>query len=452
MPPPNITGQLHMGHAMFLTLQDIQTRFHGLIGDDTLWLPGTDHAGLATHAKIQEQMESMSIPLNDIEEYWTLGWKWKEHYHSRITTQIKKMGAACDWNQERFTLDNEYQASTKEAFKRCWEMGLIYHEDNQWWMNMESLATPLLEALENGELTIQPERSLGKLKHFLNNLEPWCLSRQIPWGMPIPLKLQEDGSWLFDESEATAGSPCLDTLDTWFLSSLWPFASLGWPDDSQKMDKYYPGEWMETGEDILFFWCARMWMMGKLLTGQWPFKTIFLHGMIRDKKGQKMSKSLGNGIDPLELIEKHGTDALRWHLAARASPALDMKFSHEAMKQDSAWLNKIWQAARFLNQFGPAPENLGEWPEDMKALSSHLSEELFANRFPNACRLLQKAFREDFCSGWIEHNKESLRGGDEELRREGWTRFGALLSLLHPFIPFMTSQLHEQLGLPKITK
>lgn len=449
MPPPNITGQLHMGHAMFLTIQDIKTRFHALIGDDTLWLPGTDHAGLATHSKILEQMNDLNLNPESLDDYFNIGWQWKEKYHQRITTQIKKMGAACDWSKERFTLDEDYLASTKEAFKRCWEAGLIYHQDGQWWLNMESLAQPLREALKNKELSIQPEKSLGKLQHFLNNLEPWCLSRQIPWGMSIPLKQQEDGTWLFDESENTPGNPCPDTLDTWFLSSLWPFASLGWPHKTPDFNQYYQHGWMETGEDILFFWCAKMWMMGYFLTGQWPFKEIFLHGLIRDSKGQKMSKSLGNGIDPLELIEKHGTDALRWHLAIRTQPALDMKFSIEAMKQDAAWLNKIWQAARFLIQFGP-PLPIQEWPEDLKKLSIDLNSAIEKNQFSQACQMLQKAFRDEFCGQWIEKSKESLRLGNEELRQEGWNKFSALLCLLHPFIPFITTQLHEQLGLEKI--
>ena len=448
MPPPNITGQLHLGHALFLTLQDIQTRYRALRGDDALWLPGTDHAGLATHAKILETMAQEGTDPADASAYWDTGWEWKQRYHQRITGQMRRMGASCDWTQERFTLDEAYLASAKEAFSRLWRDGLIYRQEGQWWMDMEPLAQPLREALASGELSIHPLRSARRLEHFLENLEPWCLSRQIRWGMTMPLKEQDDGTWLLDEGENTPGRPSEDTLDTWFLSSLWPFASLGWPHNTAALERYYPGDWIETGEDILFFWCARMWMMGNRLTGQWPFKRIFLHGIIRDKDNEKMSKSLGNGIDPLEIIDAFGTDALRWHLAFRAEPAKDMRFNPQALQQDAAWLNKIWQAGRFLAQFGSAPKTLDPEPADLLELRQALNEDLEADRYPAACRRLQQAFREGFCGTWIEQNKAALREGNTGLLNEGWSRFAALLSMIHPFLPFLTSELHLQLGLP----
>lgn len=444
MPPPNITGQLHLGHAMFLTLQDIKTRHKALHGFDTLWLPGTDHAGLATHSKIIEQMSLNAADPSDTALYWQTGWEWKERFHDRITSQMKRMGIGCDWSKERFTLDPQYQASARFAFKKCWEQGWMYHKDGQWYMDMSELAAPLLAALDSGELSITPQKSANKLRSFLTNLEPWCLSRQIPWGLPMPLKFH-DGQWLFDEGD-TPGTPSTDTLDTWFLSALWPFASLGWPNQTPDFEKFYPGIWMETGEDILFFWCARMWMMGKFLTNKWPFTHIFLHGLIRDKENKKMSKSLGNGIDPLDIIDQFGADALRWHLAFRAQPALDMKFNPEALKQDAAWLNKIWNAGRFLQQFG-AP-SLTTCPPDLELLRAQTDDLIEADKFPDAARLLQHALRDQFCGQWIEHNKELLRNGDDTILQEGWTRFHHLLSMLHPFIPFMTTQLHEQLQLP----
>ena len=449
MPPPNITGQLHLGHALFLTLQDIRTRFHHLNGQDALWLPGTDHAGLATHEKIKETLILEGGDPTDLDLYWQTGWAWKEKFHSRITHQMRRMGIGCNWEKERFTLDDDYQASTREAFKRCWEQGWIYEKDGQWYMDMTDLAKPLKEALASGELTIHPLKSANRLLHFLNELEPWCLSRQIPWGMPMPLKYNE-GKWQLDEGDHTPGEKCTDTLDTWFLSSLWPFASLGWPHKTSDFEQYYPGTWMETGEDILFFWCARMWMMGTFLTGSWPFTHIFLHGLIRDANNQKMSKSLGNGIDPLDMIDQFGTDALRWHLAFRAEPALDMKFKPEALKQDAAWLNKIWQAGRFLDQFGP-PSELSEIPEDLKQLWASLAEEIQADRYPSACRRLQSAFRDEFCGRWIEQHKMSLREGNTLDLQEGWTRFHALLTMLHPFLPFLTTELHDRLGLNQRT-
>ena len=443
MPPPNITGQLHMGHAMFLTLQDIQTRFRGIIGQDALWLPGTDHAGLATHEKIMEELGSQGLDPTDRATYWKTGWEWKDRFHDRITTQIKRMGASCDWSKERFTLDEQYQASTRAAFARLWEAGLIYREGNQWWADMRTLAAPLIEAIEKEEIQINPQTSANELLPMLKEIEPWCLSRQILWGMTIPLK-NDAGTWRLDEGEHTPGTPETDTLDTWFLSSIWPMATLGWPHKTPDMDRFYPGEWMETGDDILFFWCARMWMMGHFLTGQWPFKRLFLHGLIRDKHNRKMSKSLGNGIDPLELMDKHGTDALRWHLAMRSDPARDMKFSPESCAQDGKWINKIWQAARFLSQFG-APSKAPSAPLDMEGLSQQWAELLKADRYPDAARLIQSSFRDEFCSKWIEENKQALRDGNQELLEEGWARYHRYLCLLHPFLPFLTTELHKRI-------
>ncbi len=444
MPPPNITGQLHMGHALFLTLQDIQSRFHALIGDDTLWLPGTDHAGLATHEKILQTMKQTGEDPTDRQRYLETGWDWKDRLHATITSQIKRMGASCDWSQERFTLDEQYQQSTKEAFRQLWEAGLIYRDNGQWWADMKLLAAPLIAAIESGEIDINPATSANELLPMLYNIEPWCLSRQIAWGMPIPLK-NDGGLWLFDEGDHTPGIAETDTLDTWFLSSLWPFATLGWPNKTPQLERFYPGQWMETGDDILFFWCARMWMMGYFLTGQWPFKKLFLHGLIRDKHGRKMSKSLGNGIDPLELIDARGTDELRWHLALRSDPARDMKFSAQSCMADGKWINKIWQSARFLSQFGgPSPGSDITPPEDMSALSEQWYTLLMADRYPDAARLIQSSFRDDFCSRWIEDNKQALRDGNQALLQEGWSRYKRYLTLFHPFLPFLTTCLHQQ--------
>lgn len=445
MPPPNITGQLHLGHAMFLTLQDIKTRFHGLIGDETLWLPGTDHAGLATHSKIQEHMKAQGLDHDDKDQYMAIGWAWKKKLHRTITGQIKQMGAACDWTRERFTLDEAYQSSAREAFSRLWHDGLIEQRDGQWYADMTPMAQELIAAIEQGELDINPISSRNELLGMLRKIEPWCLSRQIFWGMPMPLKHHE-GQWILDEGERTPGEPCADTLDTWFLSALWPFASLGWPEATPEMAKFYPGSWMETGDDILFFWCARMWMMGKYLTGRYPFQKLFLHGIILDGKGRKMSKSLGNGIDPLDIIEKFGTDALRWHLAMRADPARNMKFSEQAMASDAKWINKIWQSARFLLQFGPPQDKIDQaWPEELNDLRDQWATHLHDDQFPQAAKLLQAALRDGFSGTWIENNKERLREGDDKLLCKGWQLFFAHLKLLHPFLPHLTTDLHQRL-------
>lgn len=446
MPPPNITGQLHMGHALFLTLQDIRTRFHAQIGDDALWLPGTDHAGLATHEKILAHMAEHGMDANDRQAYLAQGWAWKDRFHARITGQIRRMGAACDWSRERFTLDDGYQASAREAFARLWHAGLIYRKDHQWWADMRPLAAPLIAAIENGQLQIEPMTSANELLPMLRNIEPWCLSRQIGWGMPIPLK-QHQGQWHLDEGPSTPGTPDPDTLDTWFLSSIWPLATLGWPHATADWERYFPGAWMETGDDILFFWIARMWMMGHFLTGQWPFQRLFLHGLVRDKHGRKMSKSLGNGIDPLDIIDQYGADALRWHLALRAQPARDLRFSPQACAADAKWLNKIWQAGRFLQQFGRpnAPLPSSDIPEALGPLTQAWADDLLHDRYPQAACRLQSHFRESFCAGWIEDNKERLRLGDPSLLQQGWAQYGHYLRLLHPFIPFLSTDLHRRL-------
>lgn len=442
MPPPNITGQLHLGHAMFLTLQDIKARFHALIGDDALWLPGTDHAGLATHEKIIQHMHDQGLDENDRQVYMATGWKWKERFHARITSQIRRMGASCDWSRERFTLDANYQQAAKEAFRRMWEAGLIYRHDSQWWADMRGLASGLIDAIEAKEININPDSSANELLGMLRNIQPWCLSRQIGWGMPIPLKFY-DGQWLFDEGDSIPGTPETATLDTWFLSSLWPLATLGWPCATPDLDRFYPGEWMETGDDILFFWCARMWMMGYFLTGKWPFNKLFLHGIILDKHGRKMSKSLGNGIDPLDILDQYGADALRWHLTMRADPARNMKFNLQSCTADAKWLNKIWQAGRFLAQFGSPDE--ASPPLDMSSLTSQWRDLLLADRYPDAARLLQSAFRDEFCSGWIEANKQELRDGCRQTLTQGWARYRHYLALLHPFLPHLTTDLHRRL-------
>lgn len=442
MPPPNITGQLHLGHAMFLTLQDIKTRFHALIGDEALWLPGTDHAGLATHEKILHQMQQQGMDPSDRRAYMATGWAWKERFHARITGQIRRMGASCDWSRERFTMDKAYQRSAREAFRRLWEAGLIYRNEGQWWADMRDLAADLVNAIETGEIRIKPQSSANELLSMLRKIEPWCISRQIGWGLPIPIK-EHDGAWLFDEGEATPGIAQTDTLDTWFLSALWPFATLGWPSMAPEVMRFYPGGWMETGDDILFFWCARMWMMGKFLTGQWPFAELFLHGIILDKDGRKMSKSLGNGIDPLDIIDSSGADALRWHLALRADPARNMKFNLQSCAADAKWLNKIWQAGRFLAQFGRPTSEHGSL--DMMELTRRWRDFLCADRYPDAARLLQSAFRDEFCSGWIERNKQSLREGCQPTLAEGWSRYRHYLALFHPFLPHLTTDLHRRL-------
>lgn len=456
MPPPNITGQLHLGHALFLTLQDIQTRGRALMGQPTLWLPGTDHAGLATHAKILESLEAADESPDNLDAYWRHAWAWKERFHARITTQMRAMGAACDWSRERFTLDPAYQASTLEAFKRLLERypeGLSYRE-GQWYFDITPLASPLIEALENHTIRITPEGPKQALLHMLRHPEPWCLSRQIPWGLTLPLQHDGAGRWAWLEPGSLAQSgwtACTDTFDTWFLSALWPLATLGWPDDPDGlMERFYPAGWMETGEDILFFWCARMLMIGHALTDRWPFHDIFLHGLIRDAQGRKMSKSLGNGLDPLDLMKTAGCDALRWYLACQTEPRLDLRFDPNALQQESRFLNKIYQSARFLALQGIRLADCGEATasSEEKALDDLTrtwAECLLENRFKEAARLLQRSYTDTFCNTWLEAAKSNLRAGDEITRQRMGRIFQRYLALLHPFLPFLTTELHAQL-------
>jgi valyl-tRNA synthetase len=450
MPPPNITGQLHLGHALFLTLQDIQTRAQMIQGHDALWLPGTDHAGLATHAKILETLAEQGQDPTDEAAYAATGWAWKDRYHARITHQIKRMGAACDWSKERFTLDAAYQASTREAFRRLLDQGGLTRRDGQWYLDMAPYAAPLLAALDDGTIAITPEGPKNELRAMLQHIEPWCLSRQIGWGLRMPLIYRGDAARYH-----APGDPIPEgwteetaTFDTWFLSALWPFATLGWPEQTPELARYYPAAWMESADDILFFWIARMLMLGQTLTGQWAFRDIFLHGIIRDKHGRKMSKSLGNGLDPLDLIASKGTDALRWMLATRAEPGLDLKFNPADLAIEARFINKIWQAGRFLAQYPAADRGTwGDHPEEqaLDALTTRWRAGMAEQAFPRLARDLQRHFTEDFCGRWIEGAKAGLAQGDTALAALGHRLFHRYLALLHPFLPFLTCELDSRL-------
>ena len=424
MPPPNITGQLHMGHAIFITLQDILIRYHRMIGDDTIWIPGTDHAGIATQDKILENLKKLGISNPNKEEFLQYAAEWKKTTHSTITTQIRKLGASCDWSRERFTLDEQYSKSVQYAFKKCKD--LLYHEDGQWYLNMKPLAQSILEEYYAGNITIIPEYSGKTFCHFLENIEPWCISRQIWWGHQMPI--------------------CDDVFDTWFSSALWPFAILGWPDITPDFERYYPANIIETADDILFFWCARMLMMGKYLTGILPFKTIYLHGIIRDKHGRKMSKSLNNGIDPLDIISKYGCDTLRFTLAEDTMPAQDTKMKMEKIDASKKFMNKLWQASRFCLRFEferdmnakPIHENDLKMLEMFQDFSSRYKCCLDNYEFKQATIELRKIFKDTFCDWYIEDMKKRI---DTNSYSCMMNIFEKILIYFHPFIPFITEQI-----------
>lgn len=453
MPPPNITGQLHLGHSLFLTLQDIKTRFNTIIGNNSLWIPGTDHAGLATHEKILLSMNEKNLDPNDLSAYFEEANIWKDFYQRRIKTQIFSMGASCNWNKERFTLDEEYKKSSLKAFDICYENGMLYRENNQYYLDMTNLAQELLKDLESGIIKITPESGKNTLISFLKNIEPWCISRQIPWGLPIPIAYNslEERTARFSDIDHSDPNWIKEnfTFDTWFLSSIWPAAILGWPHKTTDFEQFYPCSWLETADDIIFFWCARMLMMCKLITGKYPFNEIYLHGIIRDKNNKKMSKSLGNGIDPLLCIESHGADCLRWTLCNHTEPGLDIKFNLDWLNEEKKFINKIWQASRFINMYTYFIDNKKDIKErdfissEMDKITETWYDLLSKDKFSTCSRQLQNHFRSYFCDYWIEQNKKELWNNNKDIAIEGLMILQRYLILFNPFIPFITTSIDD---------
>ena len=544
MPPPNITGQLHMGHALDNTLQDILIRFRRMQGYCALWVPGTDHASIATEAKIVEAMRKEGISKEDLgrEEFLKRAWEWKRTYGGRITEQLRRIGSSCDWDRERFTMDEGCSDAVKEVFVRLYEKGLIYrgeriinwcphcktsisdaeveyenqaghfwhlrypladgsgyvelattrpetmlgdtaiavnpnderykdivgknvilplvnreipivaddyvemdfgtgvvkitpaHDPNdfevglrhnlpvintmtedahmtedcgkyagmdryearkaivkdleeggylvytedydhnvgncyrchqtvepriskQWFVKMAPLAEPAIKAVKDAKTAFIPDRFSKIYYHWMENIKDWCISRQLWWGHRIPAwYCDECGEVIVSKDEPTSCPHCHsskltqdpDTLDTWFSSALWPFSTLGWPEKTEDLDYFYPTNTLVTGYDIIFFWVARMIFSALEHTDSVPFDTVFIHGIIRDEQGRKMSKSLGNGIDPIEVIDEYGADALRFMLATRNSPGNDMRFSYDKVTSSRNFANKLWNASRFI--------------------------------------------------------------------------------------------------------
>lgn len=655
IPPPNITGQLHMGHALDNTLQDILIRFRRMQGRDTLWLPGTDHASIATEAKIVEAMKAEGLTKDMLgrEKFLERAWDWKAKYGGRIIEQLKKMGSSCDWDRERFTLDEGCNKAVNEVFVNLYNKDLIYrgeriinwcpncltsisdaeveyedqaghfwhlrykladsddylelattrpetllgdtavavnpederykdfvgkkvilpivgreipvvaddyvdvefgtgvvkitpaHDPNdfevglrhglevinvmtpdakitddypkyagmdryearkaivkdleaegalvriedyshnvgtcyrcgttveprvskQWFVKMKPLATPAIEAVEKGETKFVPKRFEKVYFHWLENIRDWCISRQLWWGHRIP-------AWYCDDCghiTVSKQTPCKcekcysekivqdpDTLDTWFSSALWPFSTLGWPDKTEDFENYYPTSTLVTGYDIIPFWVMRMMFSGIEHTGQVPFDTVLIHGLVRDAQGRKMSKSLGNGIDPLEIIDKYGADALRFTLATGNSPGNDMRFSDDKVEASRNFANKIWNAARFilmnLSEDEPAPhipDNLAI--EDKWILSVYeklvrdVTENLEKFELGMAVAKLYDFIWDIFCDWYIEIAKIRLQKDDESKNTAKAMLvyiFSGALKLLHPFMPFITEEIWQTL-------
>ena len=655
IPPPNITGQLHMGHALDNTLQDILIRYHRMQGYDTLWLPGTDHASIATEAKIVEAMAKEGLTKDDVgrEGFLERAWAWKEKFGGRIIEQLKKLGSSCDWERERFTLDDGCNEAVNEVFCNLYEKGLIYrgeriinwcphcltsisdaeveyedqaghfwhlrypfkdgsgylelattrpetllgdtavavnpnderykdvvgktlilpivhreipvvaddyveidfgtgvvkitpaHDPNdfevglrhnlpiinvltddakivddypkyagmdryearkaivkdleeegalvkvedyshnvgtcyrcsttveprvskQWFVSMKPLAGPAIDAVKNGETKFVPKRFEKVYFHWLENIRDWCISRQLWWGHRIP-------AWYCDDCgeitvARTAPDKCSkcgsthihqdpDTLDTWFSSALWPFSTLGWPNtDSEDFKRYYPTNTLVTGYDIIPFWVMRMMFSGIEQTGQVPFDTVLIHGLVRDELGRKMSKSLGNGIDPLEVIDKYGADALRFTLANGNSPGNDMRYSDKKVEASRNFANKLWNAARFIlmnldgSEQAELPEELALEDKWVLSLYNDLVREVTDNleRFELgiAVQKLYDFIWDVFCDWYIELSKIRIQKGCEPAqcaKRVLIYVMSNVLKLLHPFMPFVTEEIWQSL-------
>ena len=656
IPPPNITGQLHMGHALDNTLQDILIRFKRMQGFDTLWLPGTDHASIATEAKIVEKMRQEGLTKEQIgrEGFLTRAWDWKKQYGGRIIEQLKKMGSSCDWDRERFTMDEGCSKAVKEVFVKLYEKGLIYrgeriinwcphcktsisdaeveyeeqaghfwhlrypfrdgsgylelattrpetllgdtavavnpnderycdlvgktlilplvhreipvvadeyvemdfgtgvvkitpaHDPNdfevglrhglevinvltedakitadypkyagmdryearkaivadleaegalvkteeyshnvgtcyrcgttveprvskQWFVKMKPLAEPAIEAVKNGETKFVPARFEKIYFHWLENIRDWCISRQLWWGHRIPAWYCADcGKITVSKEEAKVCAHCgsekitqdPDTLDTWFSSALWPFSTLGWPEETEDFKHYYPTNTLVTGYDIIPFWVMRMMFSGIEQTGQVPFDTVLIHGLVRDSQGRKMSKSLGNGVDPLEVIDKYGADALRFSLATGNSPGNDMRYIDERVEASRNFANKLWNAARFILMNLHSEEVLPLDPaafalEDkwilskLNTLISGVTENLEKYELGMAIQKLYDFIWDVFCDWYIEICKSRLNGPDEQATNTARSVliavFTDILKLLHPFMPFITEEIWQSM-------
>ena len=655
MPPPNVTGQLHMGHAMDCALQDILIRFKRMQGYSALWIPGIDHAGIATQIKVEEELrvnEGLSRYDLGREKFLERVWDWKQRYGDRIVKQQKKMGISCDWDRARFTMDEGCSKAVREAFCSLYEKGLIYkgsriinwcpncvtalsdaeveyqdkpgymwhmrypltdgsgylvvattrpetmmgdtgvavnpnderyqhligktvtlplmnreipivadeyvemdfgtgcvkmtpaHDPNdfevglrhnletirvlddngvvnanggkyegldryearkavvadmealglmekienyshnvgtcyrchkdvepiisaQWFVKMEPLAKEALRVVYEGETKFVPERFAKTYTNWMENVHDWCISRQLWWGHQIPVWYCDDcGKMTVSRTDATECEHCHsknihrdpDVLDTWFSSGLWPFSTLGWPDKTPDLEYFYPTDVLVTGYDIIFFWVARMIFSACEQTKMPPFHTVFIHGLVRDDKGRKMSKSLGNGIDPLEIAEKYGADALRFNLVTGNSPGNDMRFYTERCEAMRNFANKIWNASRFLMMNltidkCELPEKLDL--EDKWILSKlnrvipEITENMDKYELGVAAQKIYDFIWDDYCDWYIELTKTRLQGEDEDSKSRAQKVLcyvlTQMLKLLHPFMPFITEEIWQAL-------
>ncbi len=666
MPPPNVTGSLHMGHALNTTLQDILSRFERMQGKDVLWQPGTDHAGIATQMVVERLLAKDGKTRHDLgrENFLKRVWEWKEESGNTITGQLRRLGATPDWQRERFTMDDGLNKAVNKVFVQLFKENLIYkdkrlvnwdpklqtaisdlevepketkgsmwhfkypvkgqegvfitiattrpetmlgdtavavHPDDerykelvgkmvvlpitgreipivadsyadpekgsgavkitpahdfndfevgkrhklpmisildkdakiadpdganvpaayigmdrfdarkkvleeiealglldkvephmyqvpygdrggviieplltdQWYVDAKTLAQPAIKAVDEGKTKFVPANWTKTYYEWMNNIQPWCISRQIWWGHQIPAWYGPDNSVFVEENEAEAKAAAkakfgkdveltrdADVLDTWFSSALWPFSTLGWPEKTAEVKRYYPAATLVTGFDILFFWVARMMMMGIHFMGDVPFKTVYIHALVRDEKGQKMSKSKGNIIDPLELIDEYGADALRFTLTALAAQGRDVKLSAARVEGYRNFATKLWNSSRFCEMngctlkldFKPASvkQTINQWIiGELAAVTAKTAEALQAFRFNDAAMHLYHFTWDTFCAWYIEFTKPLLAGEDESIKQEtrdttGWV-LDQILLLLNPIMPYITEELHMHL-------
>ena len=658
IPPPNVTGQLHMGHALDNTLQDILVRYQRMRGKNVVWIPGCDHAGIATQAKVEESLRAEGTNRFELgrEKFLARVWDWKQQYGDRIMYQLRMLGASCDWERERFTMDEGCSRAVREVFVSLYEQGLIYqgtritnwcphcttaisdievdheteeghlwhlryridgtddyveiattrpetmfgdtgvavhpdderykhlvgktlilpvverriplfadayvdpafgtgavkvtpaHDPNdfemglrhnleqvvvinadgtmgegagkyagldryecrkqlvqelaeigalvctekhehavghcsrckttieplvskQWFVRMEDLAKPAIAAVKDGRIRFVPERFTKIYENWLENIRDWCISRQLWWGHRIPAWHCEDcGETSVSREDITACMHCgsthihqdEDVLDTWFSSGLWPFETLGWPEDTEDLRHFYPTATLVTGYDIIFFWVARMVMMGLRFGGDVPFRDVFIHGLVRDSEGRKMSKSLGNGIDPVEVIEKYGADTLRFMLITGNTPGNDMRFYWERVEAARNFANKIWNASRYMlmnlegadDAFVPEESDYTLADRWILTRSAETARVVTANlenyELGEAGRAIYEFLWSEFCDWYIELTKARLY--DKENVRAKNTALYVLrtvlertMRLLHPFMPFLTEEIWQKL-------
>lgn len=657
LPPPNVTGQLHMGHALDDTLQDVLIRYKRMQGYNTLWLPGKDHAGIATQIKVEEQLAKEGLTRDDLgrEKFVERVWEWKHQFGDRISQQIRRLGASCDWQRERFTLDEGCSKAVREVFVSLYEKGLIYrgfritnwcprcqtalsdieveyedeqghlyyvdypltdgsgtvqiattrpetilgdtavavhpdderythligktlrvpladreipivaddyvdpkygtgavkitpaHDPNdfevgarhdlpsiiilnldgtlnedagrfagmdraeartaivealradgvlvkveetehavghcsrchttveplttrQWFVKMKPLAAPAMAAVEEGHTEFVPPRFVNTYIHWLSNIRDWCISRQLWWGHRIPAwYCQSCGETVVSREDVTTCPHCggevvqdPDVLDTWFSSALWPFSTMGWPGKTPELQQWYPTSTLVTGYDIIFFWVARMMFTGMEFMKEAPFRHVFIHGLVRDSQGRKMSKSLGNGIDPLEVIEQYGADALRFTLVTGNTPGNDMRFYMERVEANRNFANKIWNAAKFVlmnltdydEEYVPQEDELelvDRWILERLAVTvEHVTENLDKFELGEAADSIYQFIWNSFCDWYIEAVKPRLYATDAPASRQAAQyvlvrTLTQALALLHPFMPFVTEHIWQHL-------